>query len=175
VTYDAGKCIGCRYCMMACPFEIPAYEYHDPVAPRVRKCEFCAARLARAGGRPACVEACPMETLTFGPRARLLEEAHTRIGEGRSGQGGQGLYVDHVYGEHEVGGTSWLYLSPVPFASLGFAELPRQAPPRLTEAIQHGTFKLGLGPLGLLSVLGLAMYLLRSRKGGGEETREGGR
>jgi Fe-S-cluster-containing dehydrogenase component len=111
VVYHADRCIGCRYCMLACPFEVPKYEY-DKAAPYVRKCEFCAARQA-AGKQPACVSVCPSGALQFGMRSALLEEARTRI------YTNAGRYVHHIYGEHEVGGTSWLYLSDVPFERLG--------------------------------------------------------
>jgi Fe-S-cluster-containing dehydrogenase component len=110
VTYDASKCMGCRYCMVACPFEIPKYEY-DALAPRVRKCTFCSHRQA-AGLKPACAEVCPSGALTFGRRSELLEVAKSRI------YTNPGRYLHHVYGEHEAGGTSWLYISDVPFEKL---------------------------------------------------------
>ena len=112
VIYNPDLCIGCRYCMVACPFGIPAYEYHDPLTPRVRKCTLCHERIL-AGKRPACVEACPMEALVFGKRTELLERARNRIAAKPEN------YLHHVYGEHEVGGTNWLYLSPVPFDQVG--------------------------------------------------------
>ena len=101
VRYDEWKCIGCRYCMVACPFQIPAYEYHKAVQPRVRKCTFCDSRLEE-GRAPACVAICPNEALTFGTRQSLLDAAHTRI------QGNPGRYHPYVYGEFEGGGTCWL-------------------------------------------------------------------
>jgi Fe-S-cluster-containing dehydrogenase component len=113
VTYDPSKCMGCRYCMVACPFEIPKYEYESAV-PRVRKCSFCAPRQAR-GLPPACAEVCPSGALTFGTRHELLEEAKRRI------YAPGARYVRHVYGEHEAGGTSWLYVSDVPFERLALA------------------------------------------------------
>ena len=78
VTYDASVCVGCRYCMVACPFEIPAYEYNEPLTPRVMKCTMCAPRLAE-GKLPGCVEKCPKEALTFGLRADLIKIARERI------------------------------------------------------------------------------------------------
>jgi formate dehydrogenase iron-sulfur subunit len=111
VVYHEDRCIGCRYCMLACPFEIPKYEY-EKAAPYVRKCEFCAERQAR-GLQPACASVCPSGALTFGTRAELIEEARTRIYQNPD------RYVHHVYGEHEVGGTSWLYLSDVTFDQIG--------------------------------------------------------
>ena len=157
VTYDAWKCIGCRYCMVACPFQIPTYTYDDAFTPRIRKCELCSER-TRDGQLPACVAACPRQTMVYGKRQGLLELAHERI------RNHPGAYVDHVYGEHEVGGTSWLYLSPVPFEQVGFQKLGNEAPPALTEAIQHGVFKFGLPPLALAGALGAIMYAADPRR-----------
>lgn len=113
VIYNPDVCVGCRYCMIACPFDIPAYEYNEPFTPRVTKCTFCFDRIGTEGNVPACVEICPTEALRFGKRKDLVALAHERI---RNNPGG---YIDHVYGEHEVGGTSWLYLSAVPFEEIG--------------------------------------------------------
>lgn len=156
VTYDAWKCIGCRYCMVACPFGLPAYEYEDAFTPRVMKCQFCAPLIAK-GEPPACVAACPRQAMQFGPRSRLVEFAHQRIAAE------PGRYVDHVYGEHEVGGTAWMYVSPVPFAQAGFVTLPSTAPPALTEAIQHGVFKHWIAPVGWYALLALVMYVTGRR------------
>jgi Fe-S-cluster-containing dehydrogenase component len=113
VTYDASLCVGCRYCMAACPFDMPAYQYNDPWTPEVTKCTFCFSKI-NEGGMPACVSACPVETMAFGRRLDLIDLAHKKIRDN------PGRYVNHVYGEHEVGGTSWLYLSSVPFGKIGF-------------------------------------------------------
>ncbi len=126
VTYTGSRCLGCRYCMMSCPFEIPRFEYEKPVA-YVRKCTFCAERQAR-GEMPACAEVCPSGALTFGARAELLEEAKKRIYQNPD------KYVHHIYGEHEAGGTSWLYISDVPFERLGFnTGLQASSYPALTK------------------------------------------
>lgn len=128
VVYHAERCIGCRYCMLACPFEVPKYEYDKP-APYVRKCDFCADRQAR-GLAPACASACPAGALQVGRRADLLEEARRRI------YAEPERYLHHIYGEHEAGGLSWLYLSDRPFDAIGlrtdvgergFAELAQAA------------------------------------------------
>jgi ferredoxin len=66
------------------------------------------------GKLPACVENCPAEALVFATRRELIKEARKRINDNPD------LYVDHIFGEHEAGGTSFLYLSPVPFEELGF-------------------------------------------------------
>ncbi|MBI4716990.1 MAG: 4Fe-4S dicluster domain-containing protein [Planctomycetes bacterium] len=155
VTYDAHKCMGCRYCMIACPFQIPAYDYHDPLTPQVRKCTFCFERTSQAGGVPACVKICPNDALAYGPRSELLAIAHQRIAA-RPEQ-----YVDHVYGEHEVGGTSWLYLSPVPFDKLALPLLGATPPGAVTESIQHAVFKYFVPPLALYALLALVMRLSR--------------
>ena len=110
VTYHPERCLGCRYCMVACPFEIPKYEYEKAV-PTVKKCTFCAARQAK-GLQPACTSVCPTGALTFGTRAANLDEAKKRI------YGQPDKYVHYVYGEHEAGGTNWLYISDVDFAKL---------------------------------------------------------
>jgi formate dehydrogenase iron-sulfur subunit len=112
VTWRSGKCMGCRYCMVSCPFDVPKFEYHSAV-PRIQKCQQCSARVA-AGEQPACVAACPAGALTFGRRNNLLDEARSRI------YTQPGSYVHQIYGEHEAGGTSWLYLSAVPFEQIGF-------------------------------------------------------
>ena len=126
VTYDASKCMGCRYCMVACPFNVPKYEY-EKLAPRVRKCTFCAPRQAQ-GLAPACTDVCPSGALTFGRRHELMEEAKRRI------YGTTGKYVNRVYGEREAGGTSWLYISDVPMETLGLqGGVPEKPYPELVS------------------------------------------
>jgi formate dehydrogenase iron-sulfur subunit len=115
VVYNEHKCIGCRYCMVACPFGVPNFEWEDPT-PWIRKCDFCAGRLAE-GQEPACVSACPMGALKFGEREDLLTQARERIAAE------PGKYIDHIYGENEAGGTSWLYISAIPIENMGFPSL----------------------------------------------------
>ena len=114
VVYNASVCIGCRYCLMACPFYIPAYEYDKALKPRVMKCTMCHDRVTKEGKLPGCVEVCPVQALTFGKRSDLIRLARERIIRNPD------KYIDHIYGEHEVGGTSWLYLASVPFEKIGF-------------------------------------------------------
>jgi formate dehydrogenase beta subunit len=168
VHYDVTKCIGCRYCMVACPFEIPAYEYHDPVTPRVMKCTFCYERVASQKRLPGCVEICPVEALTFGRRNELITLARQRIKKN------PGRYVDHLYGEKEVGGTSWMYLSGVGFAKLGFNKLPESPMPRLAETIQHSLFSYLWSPIVLFGMLGGVMWTSRNRSGRAQNGKEGG-
>lgn len=115
VEYDASLCVGCRYCMIACPFNIPAYEYDNPLTPEITKCTLCQPRIKK-GQLPGCVEICPKEALNFGTRQELIEIARQRI------RNFPDRYIDHIYGEHEMGGTSWLYISPAPFADLDMRE-----------------------------------------------------
>jgi len=151
VTYDVSKCIGCRYCMVACPFQIPAYEYHNPLTPEVRKCTFCFNYLQK-GQLPACAQVCPREAITFGKQLELLKLARWKM------KRYPGKYVDHIYGEYEVGGTSWLYLASEPFEKIGFPKLGVKAPPRLTESIQHGLFQYFAAPIILYTTLGGIMW-----------------
>ena len=154
VTYDAWKCIGCRYCMVACPFQVPAYEYHNALDPQVRKCTFCATRLAE-GKKPGCVGICPEEALTFGKRGELVDLARSRI------KSRPDKYVDYIYGEHEVGGTSWMYLAGVDFSNTELPKLTSDSITHRTEKIQHGVFKNFVPPLALYGLLGLVMHSLR--------------
>ena len=122
---DGEKCIGCRYCLQACPFHVPKYEWSS-TKPRIQKCKFCASRLAR-GLQPACAEACPTGATRFGDREELLVEAARRINAEPA------KFVPRIYGKDDVGGTSMFYISPVPFEQLGFDSRMGKTPmPMLT-------------------------------------------
>jgi Fe-S-cluster-containing dehydrogenase component len=155
VTYDADKCMGCRYCMVACPFQANAYEYDNALTPKVRKCNFCLERFQADNTPPACVEACPMQCLTFGHRDQVLAMAHEKIDNNPD------VYINHVYGEFEVGGTSWVYVANKPFENLGFPSLSNMAPPRLTESIQHGVFRMFIPPAAMFLLLAGVMQLAK--------------
>ncbi|MCK4548048.1 MAG: 4Fe-4S dicluster domain-containing protein [Candidatus Eisenbacteria sp.] len=114
VTYDAGLCLGCRYCMLACPWDIPKFEWSKAL-PEICKCTLCADRIAE-GLAPACMKACPTGALLFGERDQLLAEARKRMKDS------PGKYNNHIYGENEAGGTSLLYISDVPFSKLKLPE-----------------------------------------------------
>ncbi len=114
VVYDDDKCIGCRYCMMACPFQVPKFEWESAV-PLVRKCTFCAERQA-IGLAPSCVTTCPTQALIFGDRVTLLQEARRRI------SAYPGKYHPEIYGEKIAGGTAQLYLTPVSIGAMNLVD-----------------------------------------------------
>jgi Fe-S-cluster-containing dehydrogenase component len=153
VVYHQERCLGCRYCMVACPFGVPQFEY-DKAAPYIRKCSFCADRQA-AGQLPACADACPSGALQFGDRAALLEEARTRIYQDAE------QYVHHVYGETEAGGTSVLYITDVPFERLGFrTNVGSTSYPAMTQtALSAVPFILTLWPPVLMG-----LYAINKRR-----------
>ncbi len=160
VAYDAWKCMGCRYCMVACPFQVPAYEYHNALTPVVRKCTFCFDRVKQTGDFPACAKICPQEVMTFGKRSDLLVAARERIRKSPD------RYVPHIYGENEVGGTSWMYLAEVPFEKLGLLKLGHTPVNKLNETVQHSIFKHWVPPVVYFGLLGGLMWTFKNRNGG---------
>ncbi len=157
VEYNGWKCMGCRYCMVACPFQIPSYEYSNAFTPVVRKCTFCFDRVSREKKFPACAHICPEEVMTFGRREDLLKAARERMEKEPK------KYVPHIYGEHEVGGTGWLYLASVPFDRLGLPVLGPTPVTRLNETVQHAIFKYFIPPAALYSFLGAMMWMNRDK------------
>lgn len=146
VIWRADKCMGCRFCMISCPFDMPKFEYHNPV-PKIQKCRMCFERL-QEGEEPACVEECPEDALIFGTRRELLDIARERIYHNPD------RYVHQVYGEHEAGGTGYLYLSAVPFEQLGFkTNLAKKPYPEFTREFLYAVpVVLTLLPAFLLAV-----------------------
>lgn len=153
VAYDKYKCIGCRYCLVACPFNAPTFEYGEAF-PVVQKCDFCKdIRLAK-GEQPVCADVCPRGAIKFGKRGELLKEAKRRI------KNNPDRYNTHVYGEKEIGGTSVLFLAPkdISFADLGYKMYGETPPIELHEDIQEGIFKYWIPPVALYGALGLMAY-----------------
>ena len=151
VVYYESKCMGCRYCMLACPYGVPRYEWRDRM-PRVRKCDM----------NGACVAACPVEALVAGTRQQLLDEAHRRI------DADPDRYVPRVYGEHEAGGTSYLFLSGIPFERFGLPNLPPPARATYADTLMAGLPGWIIG-LGLF--LG-GLYQVQRRQAGAETKTE---
>lgn len=130
VIWREPKCMGCRYCMVSCPFDVPKFEYHS-ANPKIQKCDMCYDRITK-GQLPTCVESCPGEALTFGTRRELIADARKRIAENPDN------YIDQIYGENVAGGTGWLYLSPVPFNELGLnTKLQNSSYPELTKGFLY--------------------------------------
>jgi formate dehydrogenase iron-sulfur subunit len=129
VVYLVDRCMGCRYCMVACPFGVPKYEW-SKLNPKVQKCIMCSDRV-KAGQPTACAEACPTGATKFGDRDELMKEAQQRLHDNPSN------YVPHVFGVEEVGGTSVLMLSGVAFEEFGLnpAELPKDPLPLYTYRV----------------------------------------
>ncbi|MDX1775008.1 MAG: 4Fe-4S dicluster domain-containing protein [Desulfobulbales bacterium] len=152
VIWKEDKCMGCRYCMVACPFDIPKFEYGS-LNPKIRKCVMCFDRIGK-GNIPVCAEACPQEAILFGTREELLEIARKRISDHPA------KYVRHIYGEHEVGGTNILYLAGVPFAQLGFrTDLGTIPYPEYTKTFLYSV------PLALLLAPAFMLGLRQATKG----------
>jgi len=149
IVYDAEKCIGCRYCMLACPFHIPRYEW-DKQIPFVQKCDMCFDRM-KHGAIPACVDACKKGALTFGKRSKLLTIAHDRIKEAPR------RYFHHVWGESEYGGTSVLYISDIDISEMGWPKTKTASIPSLTEPLIKMTpvigISVGLGLWALSAII----------------------
>jgi formate dehydrogenase iron-sulfur subunit len=146
VIYDSDKCLGCRYCMMACPYGIPRYDW-DETVPYIRKCILCHSRI-KEGRQPACTEACPTGATIFGDRRELIEIAHKKIKDN------PGLYINRVWGEHEVGGTSILYLSDIDLGFLSYKpQLGTQPLPSTTstamKSVPFAFVGMGAAMLGL--------------------------
>ena len=162
-VYHKDRCMGCRYCMISCPFDIPRFDYHD-TAPLVKKCIGCPDKVEK-GEPTACAEACPEGATLFGKRRDLIEEAKKRIYQNPD------RYYPHIYGEQEVGGTAFMYLSAVPFEKIGFRnDLGKKAYPELTSGF--------LGSVPLVDILWPAVlfgfnYLVAGKEGH-EDTKESG-
>jgi len=153
VTYDADLCIGCRYCEVACPYNVPKFQW-SRAAPKMVKCELCNHRLAK-GQQPACSEVCPRQAVIFGKREDLLTEARRRLAANPR-------YVQKIYGDSDGGGTQCLYISHVPFEKIGLPALTAESTPTLQRSIQHAVYKGFAAPIALYGVLGAVM--LRNRK-----------
>ena len=159
VIYNPDVCIGCRYCMNACPFGVPHFDYDKGIIDGafIDKCTMCPQRID-VGLEPACVATCPTDALESGDRDELLAIAHARIAAHPE------RYIDHVYGEFEKGGTSYLILSHVPFAELGLPELRTEPINEITESIMEGTMPFAMGWYGVLAATAAVVHTVNKRK-----------
>lgn len=155
VVYDKDICIGCRYCMVACPWDIPKYSWEDTV-PYVQKCDMCYDRVKERGLAPVCVEACPSGATIFGERKALLAKARQRLAAEPK------KYIQKIFGAETIGGTSVLYISDV---ELELSE--HKVPQGDTTPMPERTFKvLRHMPkvfLGMAAVMGGAYWVIERR------------
>jgi Fe-S-cluster-containing dehydrogenase component len=154
VAYEKGTCVGCRYCQVACPFNVPKFQWFTAV-PVIVKCELCRHRGEKGA---ACAEVCPRGAVVWGQRAALLAEAKRRVAADPA------RYDQKVYGESDGGGTNVLYVTSrqVSFAALGLPKLPEHPLPQMSESVQHGIYKYGIAPLALWTAV--TVVQLRARK-----------
>jgi Fe-S-cluster-containing dehydrogenase component len=166
VSYSKEACIGCRYCVASCPFGVPRFTYDNPF-PQISKCQLCKHRMAE-GKYAACAEVCPTGATLYGRVSDLKQEVARRkaakpgtemvfprgqVGSGDSFAGKVGQYVEHVYGEKEIGGTQVLHLSAVPFDKLAKPTLGDVAPASVSETLQHTIFHGMIAPIAFLAGL----------------------
>jgi formate dehydrogenase iron-sulfur subunit len=159
VLYDEKKCIGCRYCMNACPFSVPHFDWDRGLfgGALMHKCTMCVQRL-EVGQDPACVHTCPTGALKFGEREELIAEAHARI------DAHPDRYIDHVYGEMENGGTSYLIISHVAFKDLGLPDVGIIPVANVSEDAMRLTLPVALGVGAVLTGAMVGVEASRKRR-----------
>ncbi len=155
VAYDEKRCLGCRYCQIACPYNVPRFQW-QAAAPLIVKCELCRHLLAE-GMSPACSAVCPTGAVKFGKRSELLTEAKRRLADEPS------RYNPKIYGERDAGGTQALYLAAagIAFSDLGLPDLGEEGAAHLSESVQHGVYKYFAAPVVLYGVLLAAVWRAR--------------
>jgi Fe-S-cluster-containing dehydrogenase component len=189
VSYDADKCIGCRYCVAACPFGVPRFQY-DTATPRIQKCQLCKQHLTSTDPErkykfAACAQVCPTGATLFGPVELLKAEAQRRLeleaGSAAVYPRGQietpfpahekpaPDYKKRIYGDKEIGGTQMMLLAGVSFGKLGYPDLPERSYAAKSESLQHSLY--GGMILPLVALAGLAYATKRTA--GAHKSEEG--
>jgi Fe-S-cluster-containing dehydrogenase component len=161
VQYDVERCVGCRNCQIACPFNVPKFEW-AAAAPKIIKCELCRHRWAE-GKDCACSEVCPRAAVVSGSRPELLAEARRRLAATPS------AYQGGIYGETEGGGTACLYLSPVGFGPFGLPALGKEPAPALVETVQHAVYQGFVAPVALFGAFAFVAWKNHRAAGAGQE------
>jgi formate dehydrogenase iron-sulfur subunit len=146
VKLDSTKCVGCKYCTAACPFEVPKFRPNFGVS---NKCTLCDDRVAK-GLTPACVKTCPAHAMTFGPRDQMLSAGKARVEELKTA----GFSKAELYGETQMGGMHSLFVAKYGFEAHGLIR-----DPKIPDSVQlFGAMKpiVGLGALALAAGLGIS-------------------
>lgn len=172
VLWDKVTCVGCRYCQIACAFNVPKFEWFEAF-PYIVKCELCRHRAdpAKQGplavANPACAEVCPRQAVIYGARAELLAEAKRRVAADPA------RYAPHVYGEREGGGTQVLYLAAAgtTFQQLGLPALSPRSAAQLSESVSHAPYLHGFTPVALYA--GMAFVIRRNARKAARREKEG--
>lgn len=165
VTWDPDRCIGCRYCQVACPYGIPKFQWDTPT-PKIVKCELCH-HIVTKGGQPGCCEACPKEAVIYGDYRELLAEARQRIADHPDRYWPAG--DPQIFGDTEGGGTQVLYLAGVDFSHLGLPALGDEPAGERAATIQHAVYQGAIAPVALYGLLGVVMWRNRRANSKGEE------
>jgi Fe-S-cluster-containing dehydrogenase component len=161
VQYDVDRCVGCRNCQIACPFNVPKFQWAS-ASPKIIKCELCRHRWDQGKG-PACAEVCPRGAVVSGSRPELLAEAKRRLAAKPN------AYQGGIYGETQGGGTACLYLSPVGFAPFGLPALGNEPAPALVETVQHAVYQGAFAPMVLLGTFAIVAWKNRHAATAAEE------
>jgi Fe-S-cluster-containing dehydrogenase component len=161
VKYDVDRCVGCRNCQIACPFNVPKFQWSS-ASPKIIKCELCRHRWDQGKG-PACADACPRGAVVSGSRPALLAEAKRRLAATPS------AYKGGIYGETQGGGTACLYLSPVGFEPFGLPALGDQPAPALVETVQHAVYQGFVAPVALFGAFAVVAWKNHRASASGQE------
>lgn len=149
VFTDEKKCVGCNYCRVACPFDVPGYGQKKR---GVWRCTLCVDRVSNAMPGfdiPACVKVCAPGTLSFGNRDELLLKAEARVAVLQKA----GMKDAQIYGKNELNGLHYLYVLTSPPEAYG---LPKE--PKVPASVQ--VWKVLTKPFGGLAAIGLVAALV---------------